>query len=572
MFQTRGESVSKVTSFLRQALLLALPISVTCLYPLITLAAANRLEIPIDVMLVPALLAVLLALAIGTALAFIRKPGVAQFASIVLSALILFTFAFRDLVVGPAVILAYFFESARAETVGTYLWFGLALIGIVSAILMRRLIQRAFGALTAVSIALVLIPLLTTPWKDAIKTANAAGYMQNISSGNTNDVPVHTLDDAKSLLAKRPSSNTETALQQLPDLQIVILDAYGRDDVIQSYYGYDNQPFLSALRSKGFSVATRSHANYTQTVLSVAAMLNFKPVEQLKRAKDVDLAGVLTHTVDNAILWQTMRKVGYKIISVPSGTNLTAMPSADLTFASTANIVMSYRVETALRLLIERTPLSLLSLVDESNVRTHRQQLRDTFRFWAMSTELAEPKATFVHLLAPHPPFVFDENGGPVQPSGRTFTLLDGKNLVEQIGKDKYRAAYVAQLKAINAKVLSTISTIDAKPHRDTITVIVGDHGPRMNLDWASSKGTDMDEVKGTLMAVRVPERYKASIGDIDKCSPLILLHRIATKIYGAQIPPVDDFSYYSTLNEPFTFVPMTNPTGRKDDPAVKQP
>jgi hypothetical protein len=572
MFQTRGESVSKVTSFLRQALLLALPITATCLYPLITLAATNRIEIPVYVMLMPALIATVIALAIGSALALIRKPGMAQFASILLSAFILFTFAFRDLVVGPAVILAYFFESARAETVGTYLWFGLAFVGLVCAILMRRLIQRAFGALTAISIALMLIPLVTTPWKDAIKTANRAGYMQNITGGNTNDVPVHTLDDAKRLLAKRPSSNTETALQQLPDLQIVVLDAYGRDDVIQSYYGYDNQPFLNTLRSKGFSVATRSHANYTQTVLSVASMLNFKPVEQLKKANDVDLAGVVTNTIDDAILWQTMRKLGHKIISVPSGTNLTAMPTADLTFASSANIVMSYQVETALRLLIERTPLSLLSLVDESNVRTHRQQLRDVFRFWEMSTELTEAKATFVHVLAPHPPFVFDANGGPVQPDGRTFTLLDGKNLVEQIGKDKYRAAYVAQLQAINAKVLSTISTIDANPHRDTITVIVGDHGPRMNLDWASSKGTDMDEVKGTLMAVRVPERYKTAIGDIDKCSPLILLHRIATKIYGAQIPPVDDFSYYSTLNEPFTFVPMTNPTGRKDDPAAKRP
>jgi hypothetical protein len=73
-------------------------------------------------------------------------------------------------------------------------------------------------------------------------------------------------------------------------------------------------------------------------------------------------------------------------------------------------------------------------------------------------------------------------------------------------------------------------------------------------------------------MAVRVPERYKNAIGDINKCSPLTLLHRIATKVYGAPLAPVKDFSYYSSLNEPFDFVPMVNPTGRKDDPAVKLP
>ena len=564
--------MSKLISFTKQALLLALPIVATCLYPLITLAAANRFEIPLNLMLMPAAIAIGIALAIGSALACIPRHGAARFASILLSAFILFTFAFRDLVVGPAVLLAYFIENAHAETVGTYLWFGLGTAGIVAALLMRRIIQRAYGALTTIAIALMLIPLFTTPWRDSFKTANYAAYLQNITSGNKDDIPVHSLDAAKDLITKKSTRTVVATNAELPDLQIVILDAYGRDDVIKSYYDYDNQPFLSALRSKGFSVATRSHANYTQTVLSVASMLNFRPVDQLKKATDVALAGVVTNTVDSAILWKILPKHGHKIIRIPSGTNLTAMPTEDLTFASNANIVMSYQVETALRLLIERTPLSLIPLIDESNVRVHRQQLRDVFRFWAMSTELAEPKATFVHVLAPHPPFVFDADGNPVQPNGRTFTLLDGKKLVEVIGKAKYQSAYVAQLKAINTKVLSTISTIDAKPHRDTITVIIGDHGPRMNLDWGSAKGTDMDEVKGTLMAVRIPARYKNSIGDIDKCSPLTLLHRIATKVYGAQIPPVDDFSYYSSLNEPFDFIPMANPTGRKDDPAVKQP
>lgn len=561
--------MSKVASFVKQSLLLALPVAATCLYPLITLAAVNRLEIPTDIMLMPAGVATMFSVLSGVALACIRKVEISRFAAMLLSAFILFTFAFRDLVVGPSVLIAYFFENTLAETVGTYLWFGIAIVATIAATLLRQTIQRAFGAFTAIVITLMFIPLVTTPWKDTIKTANYAAYMQNITSGNRDDSPVHTLDAAKDLIKKQNSKPVDT---ELPDLQVIVLDAYGRDDVIKAYYDYDNQPFLKALTSKGFSVAKRSHANYTQTVLSVASMLNFKPVDQLKKSTDVDVAGVVTNTVDSAILWQVLRQRGHKIISIPSGTNLTAMPSADLTFASTENIIMSYQVETALRLLIERTPLSLFSMIDETGVRTHRQQLRDVFRFWAMSTELSEPKATFVHVLAPHPPFVFDADGGPVQPNGRTFTLLDGKRLVEQIGKAKYQSAYVAQLKAINTKVLSTIDTIDAKPRRETITVIVGDHGPRMNLDWDSANGTDMDEVKGTLMAVRIPEKYKQAVGDIDTCSPLTLLHRIATKVYNAPLDSVRDFSYYSSLPKPFDFVPINNPTRRKDDPVAKNP
>lgn len=561
--------MSKVIPFIKQALLLALPISASCLYPLITLAAVNRLEIPTDIMLMPAGVAILFAVVAGVAIACIRSAEMARFAAMLLSAFILFTFAFRDLVVGPSVLIAYFFENARAETVGTNLWFGIAIVATVAAYFLRQTLQRAFGAFTAIVITLMLIPLVTTPWRDALKTANYAAYMQNITSGKKDDTPVHTLEAAKELLGHQANNAGDT---ELPDLQVVVLDAYGRDDVIKAYYNYDNQPFLKALEAKGFSVAKRSHANYTQTVLSVASMLNFKPVDQLKKSNAVDLAGVVTNTIDNAVLWQLLRKQGHKIISVPSGTSLTAMPSADLTFASTANIIMSYQVETALRLLIERTPLSLLSMIDETGVRTHRQQLRDVFRFWEMSTELTAPKASFVHVLAPHPPFVFDANGGPVQPNGRTFTLLDGKRLVEQIGQEQYRTAYVEQLKAINTKVLSTIDAIDSKPHRDTITVIVGDHGPRMHLDWDSAKGTDMDEVKGVLMAVRMPEKYKEAVGDIETCSPLTLLHRIATKVYTAPLEPVSDFSYYSSLPKPFDFIPISNPTRRKDDAIQKQP
>ena len=90
--------MSKVISFIRQALLLALPIIATCLYPLITLSAINRLEIPTDIMLMPAGIATLFAIAAGAALACIRRPETRRFTSMLFSAFILFIFAFRDLV------------------------------------------------------------------------------------------------------------------------------------------------------------------------------------------------------------------------------------------------------------------------------------------------------------------------------------------------------------------------------------------------------------------------------------------------------------------------------------------
>lgn len=73
-------------------------------------------------------------------------------------------------------------------------------------------------------------------------------------------------------------------------------------------------------------------------------------------------------------------------------------------------------------------------------------------------------------------------------------------------------------------------------------------------------------------MVIRIPEKYKKAVGDIDTCSPLTLLHRIATKVYNAPLEPVSDFSYYSSLPKPFDFIPISNPTRRKDDAIQKQP
>src|SRR5690606_4975773 len=63
-------------------------------------------------------------------------------------------------------------------------------------------------------------------------------------------------------------------LMTTPDIALIILDGYARQDVLESMYGYDNQPFLDHLRDSGFDVADASVANYSITHLSLAALLN----------------------------------------------------------------------------------------------------------------------------------------------------------------------------------------------------------------------------------------------------------------------------------------------------------
>lgn len=61
-----------------------------------------------------------------------------------------------------------------------------------------------------------------------------------------------------------------------PDIYYIVLDGYGRADVLEELYGHDNGPFLDGLRDRGFYVADEAYSNYAVTPLSLAGTLNMR--------------------------------------------------------------------------------------------------------------------------------------------------------------------------------------------------------------------------------------------------------------------------------------------------------
>ncbi|MDH7569954.1 MAG: hypothetical protein QHJ73_10250, partial [Armatimonadota bacterium] len=46
-----------------------------------------------------------------------------------------------------------------------------------------------------------------------------------------------------------------------PDIYYLVLDRYASDATLREFFGFDNRPFLNALRARGFYVAEASNAN-----------------------------------------------------------------------------------------------------------------------------------------------------------------------------------------------------------------------------------------------------------------------------------------------------------------------
>ena len=61
-----------------------------------------------------------------------------------------------------------------------------------------------------------------------------------------------------------------------PDVYYVILDRYANSWTLANLYGYDNTPFLEALRERGFYVADEAWANYFKTAFSVSSSLDMR--------------------------------------------------------------------------------------------------------------------------------------------------------------------------------------------------------------------------------------------------------------------------------------------------------
>src|SRR5690349_2515456 len=92
---------------------------------------------------------------------------------------------------------------------------------------------------------------------------------------------VKRAETEKAALQAAQAKGATLPLGYAPDIYYIILDAYGRADVLQEMFGYDNTPFLQALESKGFYVAKCSQSNYGQTMLSLTSSLNFDYLDSL---------------------------------------------------------------------------------------------------------------------------------------------------------------------------------------------------------------------------------------------------------------------------------------------------
>nr|CAA9218977.1 hypothetical protein AVDCRST_MAG63-562 [uncultured Armatimonadetes bacterium] len=519
------------------------------LSPLISLYAANIGEVTPRDLLRPAAALLGGTLVLGLILSALLRNGPKAAVTLSSGLFLFFSYGlFLSMERDVLDLFSFFSPDVRSKNVNLFIlpiWAALFLTLMVLCIRTRRDFKPAASILVVVGCALVSVPAATIVRHGANLRGGAAGG----GIGGRAETPGTA--DNKAVDPVAPGGATGGG----PDIYYIVLDAYGRQDTLREFYGYDNEPFLRELEKRGFYIARRGRANYCQTALCLASSLNMGYLDEVARraGKTYRDLSEATARIDNNAVAAFLRARGYKFVYITTGTPLTHAGSADLILGERAR---KPGLNVFERLLSDTTPLAAVPRAEVSLYDEHRAYIQGAFEHLSGVPRLPYPKFVFAHILAPHAPFVLGARGEPLTPD-RPFSLADASDFMRRSTRDEYRRGYIDQLRYVNTRVLRAIDDIYARSARRPIIIVQGDHGSRMLLDWQDVRKTNLREAFANLNAYSLPDHDAARFLYQD-ISPVNSFRLLLNRYFGADYKALPDRSYYSTLYRPYDFIDVT--------------
>ena len=409
----------------------------------------------------------------------------------------------------------------------------------------HRDFRQFTGFLNVVSLAWVLAILV--PW----------GYYSLVLARENNvRAEAYVADWNQTVNDPIPRSGEQPDPATLPDIYYLIMDGYGRADALQMWYGHDNSDFLNFLKDKGFFVAAEGRTNYAQTALSQSSSLNFQYLDQIPQQISAQSSNrlPLEAMLESNRLFHALKQLGYRIVTFPTGYLFTDIGlNVDQQVAPPGGLT-SFQTE-----LLKTTPLpNLLRLFTGKTLYDlHRERILYALAHLPEATSDTAPTLVYAHILAPHPPFVFGQNGEPLGDDLSAFSLADGNWFTGSMGREAYVEGYRSQLIFVSNQLRQTVERILSTARRPTIIVIQGDHGPGSMLDWEDPDKTNFGERMSILNAYYFPDQNYAAL--YPGITPVNTFRVILNTYFGAALPLLEDRSYFSRMTRPYDFIDVTD-------------
>ncbi len=332
--------------------------------------------------------------------------------------------------------------------------------------------------------------------------------------------------------------------QELPDIYYIILDGYARSDFMTEEIGFDNAEFVRFLEDGGFYVAGKSRTNHNHTAMSLAASLNMTLAQYL----GVELVkgsypDPFLEPIRNSLVRKALEQVGYSTVGFRSGYRPTELLDADVflspddlsfSFGARPNIFEDMLLHTtALRPLLEAGLIDLITdtvVITDGATATQRDIILSGFDNLASAPDTGNPKFIFAHIVALHHPYLFDQNGNPLDTDG-PFTLLDD-DATAPSRKELYRDQAIY----ITARSEQMIQEILASSQIPPVIILQADHG--------SGEVTREVQRVAILNAILIKESCKGEL--YPTITPINTFRIVFNCYFKTDLPIVSDEVYWS--------------------------
>jgi hypothetical protein len=341
-----------------------------------------------------------------------------------------------------------------------------------------------------------------------------------------------------------------------PDVYTIVLDRYAGSTALEQSFGFDNEPFLTALEERGFGVARHAHANYIKTPLSVVSSLDLEYLDadqlESEATNGSDRGPIQRRLGEHRVVPTALKELGYSYIHVgnwwpPTQSNV----DADRAFRYEGQDEFSSA-------LLQTTIMRAWTEPNAAPDDPYDWNTMHDNNIYALD-RLAEipgvpgPKYVFAHLVTTHPPYVHNVDGS-----------MTGREQVEELGD---RESYLRQLQYANSRLLDIVDRIvDSDP--DAVIMLQADEGPfpeRYDADdwsfpWADATRQELEQKFGILYAMRVPGADLEAEGFHDALTPVNAFRIIFNARFGTDFDLLPDRVYAHTdLRHFYDFIDVTD-------------
>jgi len=345
-----------------------------------------------------------------------------------------------------------------------------------------------------------------------------------------------------------------------PDIYVILLDGYARQDVLDDVYGFDNSEFVSGLQALDFKVLSKARANYPVTRLAVPAVMRGSYLDDVAARIGPESMAIrpLIDATDNGAMLKALRDGGYDVVQIGSEVLYTRIPS-DRSWAESAGMLEPTEYEWIVLQMTALPELFIRLNLPWSRTAIHRRRVEhDLASLQAEAKLRGPPKLVFAHIFTPHPPFVFGPEG-EVRNSDMEF--------YQPYGVDRQRTLmgeYSDQLQYVNGPILQAVGNIIKDSEREPIVAVFGDHGLRLFLSQTLDE-TCLRESFSILHALHLPQDVELP----QTLSPVNIFRVIFDSQFGTELGLLPDRSFYTDRDHLYD---QTEVTDQVDGCSVELP